>query len=484
MARVNFNNPFRKKSKIKDDYLYEANPDGTFDYNKYANSFNASPGKKAIDPNAIMGQLGKFYEEYGPSMEYMGRNPGTRGIVEAGLDYGMRQVPGYGQAYGAIQDFNRMTGGINVGKAFGLKQDPFKALGNRIFGDPNKNQMTPAQMAILGRNATRSAALENAANADIASARMERDRLGPQQRNVMDLLSDLANNPQSSRDLAATTGAGLAPIQELIAKRTADTKASIARRGLSGGMATGLLEGTRQSGDAATADLINKTTLAAMERRPQMINALAGVVGQEQARMDARDAAARGVIGQIDEMDFRREMEKERMGLERDRLAAAERASTLEGIGGVLGQFGPDIVKELQRLRTRGTDVKPTTASPLVTADTLDSNTINPDNFTFNIPPNADTSLTEGLGMEGTTNELPIQRLPSIPPTAEMRELPVESTTQTVLNLRYPNPQVGDITPPDARGIRFKYTAQGWKKLQAKSSAKFGPFASNFGLGG
>jgi hypothetical protein len=36
-------------------------------------------------------------------------------------------------------------------------------------------------------------------------------------------------------------------LQELINKRTADSKANISRRGLSGGMATGILEGTRQS---------------------------------------------------------------------------------------------------------------------------------------------------------------------------------------------------------------------------------------------
>jgi hypothetical protein len=492
MARINFNNPFRKKSKIKDDYLYDANPDGvkTPDLNRYANSYASQPGSRSVDGNAIMGQLGKFYEEYGPSMQLMQNNPGTRGLVEAGLDYGVRGIPGVGQVYGAVQDFNRVTGGINVGKAFGIKQDPFKALGNRIFGDPNKNQMTPAQMAILGRNATRMSGLENAANADIASARMERDKLGGEQRNVMDLLTDMAMNPQSSRDLAATTGAGLAPLQELINKRAADSQANISRRGLSGGMATGILEGTRQSGDAAISDLINKTTLEAMSRRPQMVNALAGVIGQEQSRLDARDTAARGMIGQIDQQEFARQMERERMGLQRDQLAAAERSSNLQGLGALAGQFGPDLMAELKRIRERPS--KRTATQPLVTQSPgLDTGTVNetvdPNNFTYRFDAPEETPLAEGMGLEGQ------QSLPYIAPFATespssterpMAELPVESATETVLRARYPNYEVGQVTPPDRRGIRFKLTKNGWRKLQTAPSRNFGPFSTNYGLGG
>jgi hypothetical protein len=506
--RINFSNPFRPKRKTStlgrsglgtletfDDY---GNSLGVKDQNLAANNYNTMPGVKSIDPNAIMGQLGKFYEEYGPSLQYLQRNPGMRGITEAGLDYGMRSLPGVGPAYGAIQDFNRATGGgINVGKAFGIKQDPFKALGNRIFGDPNKSNMTPAQLAIMGRNATRSAALENAANADIASARMERDKLGVEQRNVMDLLSDMTMNPSSSRDLAATVGAGVAPLQELASKRMADSRANIARRGLSGGMATGIIEGNRQTADAGIADIYNRTTLEAMSRRPQMASMLAGVIGQEQARLDARDNAARGMIGQIDQQEFAREMERERMGLERDRLAAAERASNLQGLGALAGQFGPDILNELKRLRERPS--KRDITQPLVTQSTIDAeNAIDPDKFTFSIPASPETPLAEGMGLEGqgqdpfgATSRIAKPQSPApmldLLGTGQLGVLNVE--TEARLMAQYPSAQEGFITPQsDQYGNRFVKTKKGWRKYKSPQTAKsmnaFADFATNFGQRG
>lgn len=493
--RINFNNPFRKKRKAVEPYYpTTANPDGTFDYNAYANSFAKTSGSKAIDPNAIIGQLGKLYEEYGPSMQYMQKNPGTRGMVEAGLDYGLRSVPGYGQAYGAVQDFNRMTGGVNIGKAFGLKQDPFKALGNRIFGDPNKTQMTPAQLAIMGRAATRRAELENAASADIANARIERDRLGVQQRSVMDILEDIAKNPLSSRDLAATVGAGISPLQELATKRAADTRAAIGQRGLQGGMATGLIEGTRQASDAAMADVINRTTLEAMARRPQMVQALAGVIGNEQARLDSRDLAARGLIGQLEQQDFQNRMTEENMQLERDRLAAARRASELEGLGGIIGNFGPDFLEELKRLRTRGQ--KPASPmTPLVTADTL-AQTPDSSLSTFNVDPPPTDRIDFGLENQsqdvfGATSRIasPEQKSPLVDLLGTGSLGAVNVDTESRLMAQYPTAKEGFITPQSDRfGNRFIKTRKGWRKFKSPQTAKamnpFADFGHNFGFGG
>lgn len=486
--RINFGNPLRKKrTAIEPYYPTTANPDGTFDYNAYANSFAKTSGSKAIDPNAIIGQLGKLYEEYGPSMQYMQKNPGTRGMVEAGLDYGLRSVPGYGQAYGAVQDFNRMTGGVNVGKAFGLKQDPFKALGNRIFGDPNKTQMTPAQLAIMGRAATRRAELENAASADIANARIERDRLGVQQRSVMDILEDMARNPQSSRDLAATVGAGISPLQELATKRAADTRAAIGQRGLQGGMATGLIEGTRQASDAAMADVINRTTLEAMARRPQMVQALAGVIGNEQARLDSRDLAARGLIGQLEQQDFQNRMTEENMQLERDRLAAARRASELEGLGGMIGQFGPDILEELKRLRTRGRNTSP----EFIASEPTRATDVN-----RGIQPMEDLDLRPTPDIEPDFSLLPTTRLGQAtvtdagPDQLTAGQFGVSSVSQTKaaeLSIKYRSAKPGFITPPFANGVRYKLTNNGWQRLEpAPSSTRklFEPFLTDFGLRG
>jgi hypothetical protein len=221
-----------------------------------------------------------------------------------------------------------------------------------------------------------------------------------------------------------------------------------------------------------------------------MVNALAGVIGQEQSRLDARDTAARGMIGQIDQQEFSRGMERERMGLERDRLAAAERASNLQGLGSLAGLFGPDLIKEIQRVRDRPS--KRTITQPLVTQNlglntgTTDE-TVDPNNFTYKFDKPEETPLTEGMGLEGQ------QSLPYIAPFATespsvterpMAELPVETATQTVLQARYPNYEVGQVTPPDRRGIRFKLTKNGWRKLQTAPSRNFGPFSTNYGLGG
>lgn len=491
--RVNFNNPFRRKTARRNGLgTLETFDDngvslGVKDQNVAANNYNRMPGVKSIDPNAIIGQLGKLYEEYGPSLQYMQKNPGTRGMVEAGLDYGLRQVPGYGQAYGAIQDFNRMTGGVNVGKAFGLKQDPFKALGNRIFGDPNKTNYTPAQLAIMGRAASRRAELENAASADIASARIERDRLGVQQRSVMDILEDMARNPQSSRDLAATVGAGISPLQELATKRAADTRAAIGQRGLQGGMATGLIEGTRQASDAAMADVINRTTLEAMARRPQMVQALAGVIGNEQARLDSRDLAARGLIGQLEQQDFQNRMTEENMQLERDRLAAARRASELEGLGGMIGQFGPDILEELKRLRTRGKDtdaIMPSTPFTAKRRAVVPPAEEKPDvpvdpvvNFDLSDLPIARTTgkITGGLPEytpEGRAN-IPLPQ-----------ESPVDSAMETTLSLKYMGAFPGFITPPDKFGNQYKLTENGWRKINKVRGFGLDNFTFDFRLRG
>lgn len=491
--RVNFNNPLRRKPAKRnglgtletfDDYGKSL---GVQDQNLAANNYNRMPGVKSIDPNAIIGQLGKLYEQYGPSMQYMQNNPGTRGMVEAGLDYGLRQVPGYGQAYGAIQDFNRITGGVNVGKAFGLKQDPFKALGNRIFGDPNKTQMTPAQLAIMGRAATRRAELENAASADIASARIERERLGGQQRNVMDLLEDMARNPQSSRDLAATVGAGVAPLQELAAKRAADTRAAIGQRGLQGGMATGLIEGTRQASDAAMADVINRTTLEAMARRPQMVQALAGVIGNEQARLDSRDLAARGLIGQLEQQDFQNRMTEENMQLERDRLAAARRASELEGLGGMIGQFGPDILEELKRLRTRGKDTDAIMPSTPFRAKR--SAVVPPVEEIPGVPiagPEMDYSTIpiQRLGTSTVTEAFPLYTPEGRANIPEPKESPVDSAMATTLSMRYRGATPGFVSPPDKFGNRYKLTENGWRKMKAVRASGLDNFTFDFGLRG
>jgi hypothetical protein len=497
--RVNFNNPFRRKTARRnglgtletfDDYGTSL---GVRDQNLAANNYNRMPGVKSIDPNALIGQLGKLYEEYGPSLQYMQKNPGTRGMVEAGLDYGLRSVPGYGQAYGAIQDFNRVTGGVNIGKAFGLKQDPFKALGNRIFGDPNKTQMTPAQLAIMGRAASRRAELENAASADIASARIERERLGGQQQNVIDLLADIAKNPLSSRDLAATVGAGISPLQELATKRAADTRAAIGQRGLQGGMATGLIEGTRQASDAAMADVINRTTLEAMARRPQMVQALAGVIGNEQARLDSRDLAARGLIGQLEQQDFQNRMTEENMQLERDRLAAARRASELEGLGGIIGNFGPDFLEELKRLRTRGQ--KPASPmTPLVTADTL-AQTPDSSLSTFNVEPPPTDPIDFGKENQGQDVFGAASRIASPETKSGVFDLlagqlgAVNVDTESRLMAQYPTAKEGFITPQSDRfGNRFIKTRKGWRKFKSPQTAKamnpFADFGHNFGFGG
>lgn len=487
--RVNFNNPFRKRRTINAGGLqYDIQPTKTTDYSANNNYGSGSAGSRAIDPNAIIGQLGKLYEEYGPSMQYMQKNPGTRGMVEAGLDYGLRSVPGYGQAYGAVQDFNRMTGGVNVGKAFGLKQDPFKALGNRIFGDPNKTNYTPAQLAIMGRAASRRAELENAASADIASARIERERLGGQQQNVMDLLEDLAKNPLSSRDLAATVGAGIAPLQELAAKRAADTRAAIGQRGLQGGMATGLIEGTRQASDAAMADVINRTTLEAMARRPQMVQALAGVIGNEQARLDSRDLAARGLIGQLEQQDFQNRMTEENMQLERDRLAAARRASELEGLGGIIGNFGPDILEELKHLRTRGKDSTSDIIQTAPTRATRANREVLPmedttDTILGSTPDFSTLPITK-LGNSNVTEAFPLYTPEGRANIPEPKESPVDSAMATTLSMRYRGAIPGFVSPPDKFGNRYKLTENGWRKMKAVRASGLDNFTFDFGLRG
>jgi hypothetical protein len=506
--RINFGNPFRnfgnlfrkkrKKSGITETVYgagglqWDTLPTETTNYSANNNYGTGSSGSKSVDGNAIMGQLGKLYQEYGPSLQYLQKNPGMRGGVEAGLDYGMRSLPGVGPVYGGIQDFNRATGGgINVGKAFGLKQDPFKALGSRIFGDPNKNPMTPAEMAILGRNASRMSGLENAANSDIASSRIEREKLGGQQRNVLDLLTDMTLNPQSSRDLASTVGAGVAPLQELASKRMSDSRANIAQRGLSGGMATGMIEGSRQASDAGIADIYNRTTLEAMSRRPQIASMLAGVIGQEQSRLDARDNAARGMIGQIDQQEFARSMSEQQLALDRDRLAAAERASNLQGLGALAGQFGPDLIAELKRLRNKPSNPEefigsvPTLATaanrPIQPRDDLEYRPISDiesDFSTYEPQRPGDYSVTDG----GDNSQI---QMPQYTPEGRLDQsaagTPVAQTTAWKLEFQYPGATPGFITPPVGNGVTYMLTPTGWRRMESKKAINnFGAFRTTF----
>jgi hypothetical protein len=258
-----------------------------------------------------------------------------------------------------------------------------------------------------------------------------------------------------------------------------------------------MLEGARQSADAGIADLYSKATIDAMARRPQMVNALAGVIGQEQSRLDARDNAARGMIGQIDQQEFAREMERERMGLERDRLAAAERSSNLAGLGGMLGQFGPDIIAELKRIRERPS--KRDVTQPLVTQSQGDN--VNPDNFTYNIPAPPETPLAEGMGLEGqgqdvfgATSRLATPTSPTsssqmfdLLGTGQLQPLNVE--TEARLMAQYPTAKEGFITPQlDKNGNQFIKTKKGWRKYKSQQTTKamnpFSDFAYNFGQRG
>jgi hypothetical protein len=276
----------------------------------------------------------------------------------------------------------------------------------------------------------------------------------------------------------------------------ADSKANIARRGLSGGMATGIIEGNRQTADAGIADIYNRTTQEAMSRRPQIASMLAGVIGQEQSRLDARDNAARGMIGQIDQQEFAREMEKQKMGLERDRLAAAERASNLQGLGALAGQFGPDLIAELKRIRERPSKREEFIADAPTRATSANRGIQPMDDPDFrptaDIEPDFSTVLPQRLGDYSVTGggvDSEIQ-MPAYTPEGRLDKsaagTPVAQTTASNLSFQYPAATPGFVTPPFGNGVRYMLTPTGWRRMESKASTqqKYSAFSNNFGLGG
>jgi hypothetical protein len=189
-------------------------------------------------------------------------------------------------------------------------------------------------------------------------------------------------------------------------------------------------------------------------------------------------------------------MERERMGLQRDQLAAAERSSNLQGLGALAGQFGPDLIEELKRLRTPKNSREefigsaPTRATsenrPIQAMEDLD---LRP---TPDVEPDFSTLLPQRLGDYSVTGggaDSEIQ-MPAYTPEGRLDKsaagTPVAQTTASNLSFQFPGATPGFVTPPFGNGVRYMLTPTGWRRMESKTSLqkKFADFTTNFGLGG
>jgi hypothetical protein len=199
-----------------------------------------------------------------------------------------------------------------------------------------------------------------------------------------------------------------------------------------------------------------------------MVNALAGVIGQEESRLDARDTAARGMIGSIDQQEFSRGMEKERMDLERARLAAAERSSNMQGLGALAGQFGPDLIEELKRLRTPKNSREEfiPSASSRATAENRGLQPV--EDFDFRPTPDTEPDFS-GFLQERLNNPLGDSAVTGGGDDALTQQQfavsIVPRTKASELSFQYPSASEGFITPPFGNGVRYKKTSSGWQRL-------------------
>lgn len=440
--------------------------------------------KNTNTPN-WMGQYNKFmgaFNKYSPYLQFLqgmgkGGNVG-RSAAEAGLDYGVSQIPGIGQAYQGVKLFNQATGGVNLNKMLGIK-NPLGQMGDRLFGRrktvEEEAQADPEYakfMALLSDTQNTNAAAERA-------ALEKKQAIQPMQEKAINDYMDILQNGLSSRQLAPIYAAGESRNRAIGAAAEAGLAQQVTNRGMGGGVRAGLEAATQANRNALSADLNSRITGQQIAARPGMLGQAANLTMsmENQIQQELAQAAMNRLnSAQVGLSAYNANQQNERM---KESIANERAQAKANELGMLLGTFGPDAIKELNRFRNRG-KTTPTQAGEPAIPDT-----------TFGGVDFANLAGEEGFGIDYSKDNtkptvMPDQllggfQLPTMgrdaasPMFQSGREMQVEVSTENMLNRQYPLAVEGD-SYPGPNGAMFTKRFGRWVKSYGNPTLGTGTF--------
>ena len=290
---------------------------------EWARSINDAASAAGIDnTNTFSGYtkaLGKF-----------GKGDLKGGLATGADTYLRSALP----AYGAIQTFNDLTGGINFNKMF----------------RSNKPVYDESKLAAQAMNANMIEGQKNFASQQMRDATEQRQQIRPQYEKVQSDLLDMLTQGISSRQLAPIYGAGESRNRAIGAASEAAMAQNLAARGVGGGIQAGVEQANLAAQSGRSADLNNAIVQQQLQQRPEMLNMAANLLANRDAQAAAELQAGQGMNLQASQMALNQMNLERNQKMQEDAIARANRQQEMESIGSVLALLEP----ELQRMRTRG----------------------------------------------------------------------------------------------------------------------------------
>lgn len=443
----------------------------------------------AKTPN-FMGDYNKFmgaFNKYSPYLSmFNGMTKGgnlAKNAVETGLDYGVSQIPGYGQAYQGVKMFNQMTGGgLNFNKMLGVK-NPLTQLSGSLFGRKKTAEEEQAADPEYAKYMGMLSDMQNSSAAAERSALEKRQAIQPMQEKAVNDYMDILQNGLSSRQLAPVYAAGEARNRAIGAGAEAGLMSQVANRGMSGGIQAGLEAAVQGNRNALSADLNSRITQQQIAARPAMLGQAANLTMsmENQAQQELAQAAMNRMnASQIGLSAYNANQQDKRM---QQQLEDARKTARNTEMGALIGKFGPDIAKGIQGLLNRGKTTPTQPGEPAVPDTTFGgvdfANLAGENGFGIDYNQNQPTSTAMPDQLLGGF-QLPTMGRDAAQPQFEAgREMPVEFQTADKLNMQYPLAVEGQ-NYPGPNGVMF--TKRGGRWVKSYNNPSMG--TSNFDLSG
>ena len=424
----------------------------------------------AKTPN-FMGDYNKFmgaFNKYSPYLSMF--NGMTRGgnlaknATESALDYGVSQIPGYGQAYQGVKMFNQMTGGgLNFNKMLGVK-NPLTQLSSSLFGRKKTAEEEQAADPEYAKYMGMLSDMQNSSAAAERSALEKRQAIQPMQEKAVNDYMDILQNGLSSRQLAPVYAAGEARNRAIGAGAEAGLMSQVANRGMSGGIQAGLEAAVQGNRNALSADLNSRITQQQIAARPAMLGQAANLTMsmENQAQQELAQAAMNRMnASQIGLSAYNANQQDKRM---QQQLEDARKTARNTEMGALIGKFGPDIAKGIQGLLNKGK--LPPGATDAYSPDTTIMDRVavaNPEGFGIDYSKNQPTPTEMPEQLLGGFTMPTMGRDAAQPQFQGGRDMPVSYETSMALSISNPRAKEGDTAQgPD--GLLYTYKGGQWTK--------------------
>jgi hypothetical protein len=428
-------------------------------------------------PN-FMTDYNKFlaqYNKYSPYLRF-GQNLARGGNIaksaaETQLDKMAGAVPVYGDIYKGVKLFNDVTGGVNFNKMLGIK-NPLTQAWNGLWGvkKPKSPEEQAAEDPEYAKYMGMLSDMQNSSAAAERSALEKRAAIQPMQEKAVSDYMDILQNGLSSRQLAPVYAAGEARNRAIGAGAEAGLMQQVQNRGMGGGIQAGLEAAVQANRNAMSADLNSRITSQQIAARPGMLGQAANLtMGLEnqaqqelaQAAMNRLNAANVG-LQSYNAAQQNKRLERQ-IQFERDKARQAE-------MGALVGKFGPDVVKGIERLLKRGVKTPGSTEPTAPTSDYSlpEGSTPTEGNDTSGALTDAGRKVSEepfnpfSLADESIGGPNGISALNDY---TGVNMMPVDASTRVRLDIQFdPNGTLPVGTRKQLNGVNFFKTKSGWTK--------------------